>query len=575
MTCLLPNQFSDHLQNILEIISTNPVTNVISAAGTGKTTILPKLISNSYRVIVIDHNETFKNFLHDIKVNNYDIIVIDEADNLTLDQSLIILLAIRKNIKLLLLSAFPVETNLFDVVYYQIETIKYPIEIRYSTEDLNKLVYDTFQEVEGDILIFASDRSEINLLQQSLSIPTVELDQIDKGNDKKVVIADKIAETSHLLPNVSVIIDLMKDVKKSLSLTGGTRYFKRYITKKQAAIRASRGALTKSLLVYRMVTKEFFDKLRYDEEPEILQTPVYNIMLELIDNEINPFDILDIYPRETLEYNYNLMIKLGVITPSNGPLGQTGQQISEIGNFIQSSPLGLRNSVALYRSPRTFEYIILITMIDCYSKPYFTYPLREDGVSHADYTLELLEHYKTHFAPIEGKSDVHTYANIWNLLNTDKPSPTEEELYEWCQDHAIRYENMSEALSIAEDIIALTGHLMSSGGISNDLLNSDYDLKARQGSSNILYEPFDVNNVMNVLAPILAEIYQDRKLSYDLSNIIRVRYVGQDGKYYKIDSQTVNSIERDIPESIYGLITSTISSDYAPDFHTVACSLVL
>lgn len=538
----LITELSEQLPNILSTIQENSVTNVISTNGGN---LIQLIQQKGYRILTITLKETedFKNQLYLGPVTDYDIVVLEEADAQTMDQSLILLLwkyYSPKNVKLVLLSVFPVEIPWLPVSYLRVDSINYPTEIRYSTQNVYDLIKDLSETVQGNILVLTT---ETDIMRRDLA--SMDILTSDPDNSQRIIITDTCSTCS----NVAVIVDLMQSVQKVFTLTGGTRYVKRYVTKQQANIRVSLKNQNRALLVYRMVSQEFYQRLRDQEEPEIYRTPLYNVMLELIDHQFNPFDILS--SLDNLQENYDLMLKLKVID---------NQQITNIGRFALNLPLGLRIAVALYQSPRTYEYAALLAMIDSYSKPYYVYPLREEDVSHADYTLEMLEHYKTHYLPLEGKSDVHTYANIWNALMTDThhkdtDGPTETELYEWCQDHALRYENMSDALSTYEEIL----HTLQT--------------KTNQTETEITYQPFDVDNIMNVLGPILLEIYQDRKLLLDTSNQIRVRYIDNAGKYYKIDYQTVNSIEKYLPSSITGIITSTISSDYTPDFHTVIIAI--
>ncbi len=623
----------DHIQNILTTISNNPVTNVVSLAGTGKSTDLPIRIAESGNKIVIAVSDTgvaksltsyvktltsltvnnnidvpsqityisqedLKNHLYKIirdrvctGLNFADVLMIDEADSGSLDQSLIMLLwryCAEKRSRvphLLLVSSAEVKTKLFDVKIYTIDTIVYPIEIRYTAKDYptraighDQLVSDTLDLIynthhssaEGDILVFTTGKLQaesITQLIKGLKMKGVDIYPVHKGisepeldkiylptSNRRIVIADSLAETTITLKNLGIIIDLMTDYRPELSLTGGLRYPKRYITKQQATLRSSRGGRYKPLLSYRMITKSLYDKLRDSELPEIYQSPIHHTMLELIENGIDPYQVLTIFDKDALNHNYSLMTRLGVIN--------TTGRITEVGKFSRKVPLGLRNSIALYRYMKIdtplYPVIVLISMIDSFGKSYFVYPLREAGLSHAEYTLELLEHRKRHFNPFEGKSDVHTYSNVWNIMMDEVGGPDvpSSDISDWCEDNAIRYENIAEVMTVINNIIDNID-----GGIGPN-------------------KSFDTDNTMDLLGPILADIYSDRKYIFDDTNIVRVRYVGNgkigNGKYYTIDSQNgINSIERDTPDTVYGLITSTISSNYGADFYLISCSLVL
>jgi len=626
------NLMNDHIQSILIAISKNPVTNVVSLAGTGKSTDLPigiadsgnnitvvvsdpgiarslaKYVSSKTNLIVgnnIDNNNNItyisqkdlKNHLYKIISRSgcmdfsfTNILMIDEADSSSFDQTIIELLwrycaEQRARVpKLLLVSSTIINTKIFDIETYKVETIMYPIEIRYSDKNYptrpyhhNQLVSDTINLIyhthtsnaQGDILVFTTGEAESESITQLLKDMKIEgadifaahgsldMDSLDEiyepTANRRIVIADSLAETTFTLRDLGIIIDMMVDYQPELNLTGGIRYPKRYITKHRANLRSSRGGRYQPLLCYRMMTKILFDKLRDHTQSMIFHIPIHNIMLELIDNGIKPYDILNIFPKKELDYNYNMMVRLGVIDITGS--------VTELGNFTRELPLGLRNSVALYRwlelKVPPYPAIVLLSMIDSFGKSYFVYPLREYGLSHTEYNLEMLEHRKRHFNPFEGKSDIHTYSNIWNIMMDEVGGPNvpSSDIIDWCEDNSIRYDIISEVMTVIHNITEI--------------------LKTKV-SGNIEIGPFNTDNTLRLLGPILANVYSDRLFKYVSNGGVRVRYEDNDGKYYKIDSQnSINSIEREIPDIVYGLITSTISSKYGADFHMISCSLVL
>lgn len=592
----------DHTQNILITISQNPVTNVIAPAGMGKTTILPTLISqNNNRIMVVVSNDTIAKSLNkafgndklvyisqeETKKNMYDIIrkrgcndldytdilMIDEADSGSLDQSIIMLLwrycaeSRAKVPHLLLVSSNPIKLNYFDINYYQIDnyqtrTIEY-ISVRNNVnEDLIDLIYNTHtSSVEGNILVFTSDpdtadhifetlhQIELNnahiITVHSQSENYIDLYENENGN-RKIIITDHLAETSLGVKNVKVIIDTMLDRVKDLTLSGGVRYGVGKITKAQADIRASRGG--ESVLVYRMISQQEYNRIPDTTKPEIYRNPLHYTMLELMDNNINPFEVLDIFPEKSLNHNYDLILRLGIIN--------TNSKVTTMGKTIKNIPLGLRNSVALYRyvqlsnskNINPYPAIVLLTMIDSFSpSSYFIYPLKNNKTSRPDYNLELLEHRKRYFYPFEGRSDVHTYSNIWNIMMEELGNYSENNIKEWCDNNFINFDIIKEVLDVTI--------------IISDTL--------RRMNLEVTITTFDTDEIMDILGPILSDIYSDRTMI--LSN---GRYLGSDKNVYKTDTLSINSIDRNKPDKVIGLVTSKISSSYGADFHLISCSLV-
>ncbi len=597
----------DHVKNILTIINENPVTNVISSTSTGKTTRLPSKISesgNKIYVVVSDSgianslqlrylrynkvkylssSEMKKHMYAVSKTKNFDfdILMIDEADSRSLDNFIIMSMwkyLAEKNIKvpkLLLVSNTEVITSLFDTFIYNIDSNIYPVEIRYDVDNyplsnnlklINKIVNLVYNyhnsSIKGSFLIFTSDKFQIETVIRRLEelkmknvdiypahedLTQGEIDRIYKNNsNRKILVADKLAETTFTMEDLSVIIDTMLDFKPELSISGGSRTSLKYITKQQANTRSLRGSKYNQVLCYRMITPNLYNKLNNTTQPEILRTPLHQIMLELYENNINPYDILTFFDKKNLNRNYSLMIKLGVINPLN--------KVTDVGIFVKNIDFGLRNSVALHRwiksNQPTYPAVVILSMIDSFEGSYFVYPLKEKDVSFGEYTLELLEYRKEYFNPFEGISDVHTYSHIWNDMMDDVGGPEvpSSDIKRWCGNNGIRYDKIFEVMSI---------------------INNTLD---RIGIGKI--GPFDTDNTMKLLGPVLADIYSDRKYYLDKNTEIRVRYCNKE-KYYKIDSMSINTIEINTPETVFGLITSTISSDYESDFNLISCSLVL
>jgi len=612
------NLMTKNIHDILTTINENPVTNVISSSGTGKSTILPLEIQRAgNKIVVVVSNEDvvislskynpdikyisrndMKNKLYSItsglsnsqsydlsQINSFDlsqinILMIDEADSSALDVTLIMLLwryAVENKFKvpkLVLVSSNEINNEMFDIKHYFIQTNELP-EIRYLEKSMEKseifplnltsLIYDIYNEVDGDILVFSPfDINSSDLT--GLNIYTDEnLNDIYSDKNRKVIISQKLAETTVTLPNLSVIIDTLQDIKPRLTLTGGVRYKNGYITKQQADLRASRGAK----LVIRLLPLEKYERLLDYELSEIYSRPLYHTMLEMLEHNLDPFNVLTMFNREELDRNYDLLIKLGVINS----LGK----VTDIGKFIRKIPLGIKNAVGLYKWLQTgypvYPGLVLLTMIDSFGS-YFVYPLKSNQ-SHSEYNLELLEHRKKYFNPFEGKSDIHTYSNIWNIMldeinflsRTDEISSLpskisslsnpslDNEISDWSKNNYINTEILLEVNKVVT-------------GIS-------FILQSESKSGNYDVGTFDTDNTVSLIGPILADIYSDRTFNILDKKSVRIRYYNNE-KYYKIDSQqSINSIERNTPDIVYGLITSTISSTYTSDFHLISCSLVI
>lgn len=619
---------NDHVVPILTMIGQNPVTNVVSGSGVGKTTKLPvKIAENNNRIMVVVSNDSVANSLQNfvstktqLRVGNTingpepikyvsqdtlkeylynvvrdkkcldldmsDILMIDEADQESYNQYMIGAIwrycaeHQAKVPRLLLSSNVALESDLYDVSLYHIDTNRHKPDIRYTTQDyplhsynrVDTLIPDTIDLVydivnsgdEGDILVFTPSITTVGLFIEQLErlkmknvniypahegLSKGEVDRIYQPDDgRKIIVADKAAETTFGVDTVTIVVDMMNDYKNFSSKTGGRRYDKKFISKAQANQRCSRGGK----ICYRMVTQTTFNKLPEFEKSEIERVPLYFVMMELIDNGLQPYDILSGFDKNNLDYSYGLMIRLGIIDA----LGR----ISEIGKFIQMFPYGIRQGVALYHWVKKeypiYPAVVLLSMIDIFNRSYFVYPVKTEEQSQALYNMETINHRAEYFTPFSGPSDIHTYGHIWNTMIDEVGSDSVlTDISQWCEDNYIYLPNMLEVITLNRMVLAQIETMVS---------------------DPIEKGVFDTDSLVDLLGPILIEVYQDRQLVLDPTNGSRARYQDSNGSYYKIDTvYSVNNIEIDRPEIIYGLIISIIESKVSSDFRTVPVSLIL
>jgi len=492
------------------------------------------------------------------ELNFTDILIIDEADMQSVDQYIIESIwrdCAEKGNRvphLVLSSVQSITSDLFDMNYYVIPTDTLStVDIRYSDTDypsnsliseITKLTYSSYNTTDGSVLVFGTDLDNLKQTIMNTGISNVitadDVSSLYKPG-RKVVVSDRRAETTISLNNFTVIIDSLLDSTSYLSITGGERQGSKYITKRRAHLRASRGSRTQDKICYRMISKRSFDNLAEIDKPAILRVPLQKIMLELMENKMDPFEVLSIYTQNELRRMYQLLI-------DNSAIEVTGQ-ISSLGQFIQKIPYGIRQSLALFhwinKGYDPYQAIPILSMIDCYSQSYFTRPLRHVDELHTDYTVRLEGHYADYLSPYEGKSDIHTYGYLWEIVNQQSG-----DLKTWCQENSVNYKQIDEVVDLNHKVL--------------NIINKP----------TTVYDPTSINQ----LVPILANVYSDRKFELDRSNsVIRVRYVDDKLNYYKIDSRSVNSIEADAPNHVYGLIISIIQSEYANDFRSISVSLVM
>ncbi len=179
----------------------------------------------------------------------------------------------------------------------------FPVEIKYAPtnpDDVLRALLRTVRQAlevhEGDILVFLPGASEIKRTEAGLSdfehvavrplygdLP-LEAQQaaIVPGNERRVVLATNIAETSLTIEGVRVVIDSgLARVSKFDAGTGFTRLETTRITVDSADQRAGRAGRVAPGICYRLWTSATHASLNLQRNPEILEADLAPLALEI------------------------------------------------------------------------------------------------------------------------------------------------------------------------------------------------------------------------------------------------------------------------------------------------------
>ena len=512
-----------------------------------------------------------------------DVIILDELDRSTKDNFLILSLYryytenYNYSSKLVILSNNEYKDLFPEDPTYVIKANMYSIEVKYHnknydirdintmTSDISDLIYRLhYSSLKGDILVFAIGEGQIKSILRKLremNLSNVDLlssDNIDKlyGNvssKRRIIISSDLAETGITLNNIGAIVDPLIEARPDLSLTGGYRYPLCYVTQNKADIRARRGGITIPTTVYRMMTKSKYDNLSENLNDEIFRLPTHYTMLEIMKHGLDPFVILDMFPKKQLEYTYNLMIRLGIINFNNS--------ITDMGEFVQTIPFGIRQASILWKYSRIedksiFPIILVLAMIDNFSTTsYYLYPEREEKVeTRYQYNTRRLNHKDEYFMPFSGDDDVETYLNIWDQIISDISfTSTDEDLKKWCKDNSFNFYMLRDVKTLAQNVMHILT-LKNGLGINTNKFNVDEVLN----NEYYLYE-------------VISNIYSDRIFKLNLDKQVVTNYLDSDDNNYSIDSENINNIREDKPLHIVALIVSRFNTNIG-SYNVVSCA---
>lgn len=422
-------------------------------------------------------------FLHNNPITFTDYIIIDQlhTDNVHILAIISYLSVVKTSIKVIILT--PINTFFSTLIYQDQKRNNYD-----KIYDITIFKYKQ-ATITGDILIYASDDCEVDLLYSRLHLElpkavilTERLKPYSKSlsefliTDKKIIILTEFERLPVIFDNIAIVIDAMSSSKHK--------------TKAAANLRRSPCLNT----CYRLIPEEEFNKL--PEGDQISELELNNLILDFFKAGLNPHHIQ--HP-----INLDLLINLNVIANNS---------LTECGDFVRAIPLDIRNSVFLWRwliaGHSLYPGIVIASILNSKNGSYFYIPR---GVNHEDLYIQ------TTFNHWIGETTLHTYLNMWdsfsksldNLYFQLMENYNTINLNCWAKSNSVNRQQLFEALITVAKVYNIVRRLTRN--IDVNVIN------------------FDIDEVVNYALPILKDIFADCAIeivngSADLPDL-KTRYI--------------------------------------------------
>jgi ATP-dependent helicase HrpB len=304
----------------------------------------------------------------DPELSGIDLVIFDEFHERSIHADLALALtldlqsALRDDLKLLLMSATLDSQylgQLLDAPVITSEGRSYPVEMRYLPgkpelliERITNLIVQMVADESGSMLVFLPGVREITHLAEALNrqgfaanIKVYPLyGELDKqqqqaaiaacvGDERKIVIATNIAETSLTIDGIRLVID--SGLKRHASFNpknGVTKLNTVAIAKSSAIQRAGRAGRLMPGICYRLDSAEIFERRMDFDQPEILTSDLMSLVLEVANwgAEIDDLLWVNAPPKHLVDQARQLMIQLEIfdqqhkMTPLAGQINQLG-----------------------------------------------------------------------------------------------------------------------------------------------------------------------------------------------------------------------------------------------------------
>ncbi|KAF7684811.1 putative pre-mRNA-splicing factor ATP-dependent RNA helicase DEAH6 [Astathelohania contejeani] len=321
---------------------------------------------------------------HDPFLSDYQFIILDEFHERTINMDLLLgiikeLVKKRKNLRLIVMSATGDIEKLSDYLdycpVYNIPGRTYQIRNFYDkkiNKSVCKRVIETIEYIikkykTGDILVFLSGLDEIEecwsninncdvlplRLHSTICDPLV----FTECNQRKVIFATNIAETSLTIKSIGFVIDTGKVKVKYYDHNLDSEYLEiNWCSKDSCKQRAGRSGRTQDGYCYRLFTKEQYNEMEQNIVPEILRSDLSGMILKILKFEIE-IDFIDKPNKMIVNSGMKKLEELGLVSDGN---------INDAGRFVSELPLDPMLGKMVYEGMRhgvTDKMVVLVSMI--------------------------------------------------------------------------------------------------------------------------------------------------------------------------------------------------------------------
>jgi ATP-dependent helicase HrpA len=410
----------------------------------------------------------------------YDTLIIDEAHERSLNIDFLLgylkqLLPKRPDLKLIITSA-TIDTQRFSAHFENAPIVEvsgrtHPVEVRYrplsgnkEEEDRHQIegILDAVDEIshydhQADMLIFLAGERDIRDTAEALRkhrlfnteilplyarLSAAEQNRIfAPGNQRRIVLATNVAETSLTVPRIKAVIDPgLARISRYSIRNKVQRLPIETISRSSADQRKGRCGRIAPGLCIRLYSEEDYSQRPEFTDPEILRTSLASVILQMLAlrlGDVNDFPFVDPPTEKMINDGFTLLTELGAVNDE--------RQLTQIGWQLSKWPIDPRigRMILAAKQENCLHEVLIIASALSIQDP------RErpmDAQQAADTAQKRF---------IEPQSDFLSYLKLWEFFQDNAKHLSKNKLRHLCREHFISYLRMREWRDIHQQLHTL------------------------------------------------------------------------------------------------------------------------
>lgn len=406
----------------------------------------------------------------------YDTIIIDEAHERSLNIDFLLgylknLLPRRPDLKIIITSA-TIDANRFSQHFDNAPVLEvsgrtFPVEIRYRPinqdddeveVEMPEAIANAIDELptSGDILVFLPGEREIretadflrkwhandDILPLFARLSNTEQQKIFRpnGENRRIILATNVAETSLTVPNIHFVIDTgLARVKRYSPRKKVEELQIEKISQAAAKQRAGRCGRIAAGICIRLFDEDDFKARPEYTDPEILRSNLASVLLRMSALKLGDIDAFPFIEKPDNRYindGYQLLQELGAMDHQ--------RQITAIGKNMAKLPIDPKIARMLLAAVKHHALAEVLVIVAALSIP----DPRERPADCKDLADKARERF------YDKNSDFLVYLNIWDSFQKEREKGlSNQQLLAWCRQYFLSYLRMREWRDLHKQLV--------------------------------------------------------------------------------------------------------------------------